>query len=111
MSAVPGRPGTFIAQPAAPLPEPFLDNPPAPEGTTLPAYHWPWLDGRYFYYARGRENVDRHAREMGQGDWREGLEVIEDRIEKRLEEDQGREATEQRMKAKALGLPDPRAER
>ena len=111
MQAVPGRPGTFLAEPAAPLPEPFLENPPAPEGVNLPVYHWSWLDGRYIYYARGREVIDRHYREMANGDWREGLEVIEDRIEQQLEESHSKEAQEQRMKAKALGLPDPRAEK
>ncbi|GAA6062292.1 hypothetical protein JCM10212_004380 [Sporobolomyces blumeae] len=32
---------------------------------TVPAYRWDWLDGRYWYVARGRENVVRHLAEMG----------------------------------------------
>ncbi|GAA6032019.1 hypothetical protein JCM8097_003390 [Rhodosporidiobolus ruineniae] len=31
----------------------------------LPAYRWPFLDGRYLYIARGREAVARHMKEMG----------------------------------------------
>ncbi|GAA5844987.1 hypothetical protein JCM11251_003172 [Rhodosporidiobolus azoricus] len=27
--------------------------------------HWPWLDGRYIYVAKGREAVARHMKEMG----------------------------------------------
>jgi len=111
MSAVPGRPGTFLAEAAAPLPEPYLDNPPTPEGVNLPAYHWSWLDGRYVYHARGRENVDRHAREMASGDWRETLEIIEDRIEQQIEDHNSTNAHEQRMISKAMGLPDKRAEK
>ncbi|BGP44579.1 hypothetical protein JCM10450v2_000393 [Rhodotorula kratochvilovae] len=61
---VPGHPTAFLARddpldehiPAKPLAE-------RPEGT--PEYHWPWLDGRFIYVARGRENVARHMREMG----------------------------------------------
>lgn len=111
MIPVPGRPGTFLAEPAPPLPEPILDHPPAPPGVDLPAYHWPWLDGRYIYYARGRANIDRHAREMASGDWLGTLEQIEDRIEDAEEEYSTKQAIEHRGLQRAMGLPDPRAEK
>jgi len=65
---VPGHPTAFLARDAPPVDQ----LPPikqrtvvvdAPEGT--PEYRWPWLDGRFVYVARGRENVARHMREMG----------------------------------------------
>ncbi|GAA5838522.1 hypothetical protein JCM9279_003271 [Rhodotorula babjevae] len=67
---VPGHPTAFLARDAPPVDQlPPLKKRSstvvvdAPEGT--PEYRWPWLDGRFVYVARGRENVARHMREMG----------------------------------------------
>ncbi|GAA5945035.1 hypothetical protein JCM3775_004267 [Rhodotorula graminis] len=65
---VPGHPTAFLARDAPPVDQlPALKKRPvvvdAPEGT--PEYRWPWLDGRFVYVARGRDNVARHMREMG----------------------------------------------
>ncbi|GAA6056023.1 hypothetical protein JCM3770_002146 [Rhodotorula araucariae] len=64
MIPVPGHPTAFLAR-DAPLDEHVPVKPAAerPEGT--PEYHCRWLDGRFIYIARGRENVARHMREMG----------------------------------------------
>lgn len=66
---VPGHPTAFLARDAGPTPDhlPAVRRKGAksdrPEG--VPEYHWPWLDGRFVYVARGRDNVARHMREMG----------------------------------------------
>ncbi|GAA5903315.1 hypothetical protein JCM8208_002272 [Rhodotorula glutinis] len=64
---VPGHPTAFLARDAPPVDQlavikrtVVVDK---PEGT--PEYRWPWLDGRFVYVARGRDNVARHMREMG----------------------------------------------
>ncbi|TNY18061.1 hypothetical protein DMC30DRAFT_333387, partial [Rhodotorula diobovata] len=68
---VPGHPTAFLARDAGPTPDhlPAVRRKGAksdrPEG--VPEYHWPWLDGRFVYVARGRDNVARHMREMGGG--------------------------------------------
>ncbi|BGP12527.1 hypothetical protein JCM10213_007629 [Rhodosporidiobolus nylandii] len=65
---VPGSPNSFLARdvaPGAPDEHSFKRKPKAPEHEALPEYHWPWLDGRYVYVARGREAVMRHMKEMG----------------------------------------------
>ncbi|GAA5997369.1 uncharacterized protein JCM10292_000211 [Rhodotorula paludigena] len=65
---VPGHPTAFLARdapPASPAAEAAAHHRKArvpPEG--VPEYHWPWLEGRYFYVATGRENVARHMLEM-----------------------------------------------
>lgn len=66
---VPGHPTAFLARDAGPTPDhlPAVRRKGAksdrPEG--VPEYHWPWLDGRFVYVVRGRDNVARHMREMG----------------------------------------------
>lgn len=109
---IPGQPNTFIARdepsptPLAPKPVPL--NLMDPNGPQIPAYHWKALDGRFFWYGRGREIIYAHGGEMGK-DWK-GLAAMTERCEK-AEKDRTDAAAgprETRMQAaavrRALGL-------
>ncbi|GAA5866402.1 hypothetical protein JCM1840_001304 [Sporobolomyces johnsonii] len=74
---VPGHPNAFLARDAPPPPSPPTAADPAShtktvtlsstasgQETELPKYHWPALDGRYIYIAKGRQAVARHLAEM-----------------------------------------------
>jgi hypothetical protein len=84
----------------------------ADNGPVVPAYHWRWLDSRYFYYASGRSTVTRHMEEMGGTNWK-GLDAMIERCEKgdkQREENNNvlgrRGRREQRNVRLALGFPD-----
>ncbi|GAA5956082.1 hypothetical protein JCM21900_002589, partial [Sporobolomyces salmonicolor] len=75
---VPGHPNAFLARDAPPPPAPSLSadaashvktvtltSPHSGHEPELPKYHWPALDGRYLYIAKGRQAVARHLAEMG----------------------------------------------
>jgi hypothetical protein len=89
-----GRPGAYVAKPV-PIPDapPTPPTPPLPLASArdkpipeIPKYHWAWLDGRYFYRAKGRENVARHHEEMQEKQGMETLKKIGDRCDKAREE-------------------------
>lgn len=72
---VPGHPAAFLARDAAPGSPAASETGQDPSRSEkriklvageheVPDYHWRWLDGRYFYIARGREMVARHMLEM-----------------------------------------------
>jgi hypothetical protein len=72
---VPGHPAAFLARDAAPGSPAASETGQDPSRSQkriklvageheVPDYHWRWLDGRYFYIARGREMVARHMLEM-----------------------------------------------
>ncbi|GAA6014824.1 hypothetical protein JCM11491_002129 [Sporobolomyces phaffii] len=86
----------------------------------LPAYWWRWLDGRYWYVAKGRKAVERHFDEMGD---LSQLEKLEDdandgvnswkmitRIETRCRDEQEQSLLpgkrEERQIKKSLGIID-----
>ncbi|KAK4055278.1 hypothetical protein OIV83_000561 [Microbotryomycetes sp. JL201] len=122
---VPGMPGAFIAResrkptttsgkhdhsmrttgpPSSSAPVSLPDN--------LPAYHWPWLDGRYLYIARGSTAVKRHLDDMhGAHDGKHTTKSIDrlyDRcVKQRIERDNNRKQTKQRQ---LLGIDDPASE-
>ncbi|SCV68591.1 BQ2448_712 [Microbotryum intermedium] len=110
---VPGQRGAYMVKDA---PRSKSSGPthyvPAGPPTTLapppvvPLYHWPRLDDRYIYIARGRTYVNRHLQESGgPPDSRISIEDLAERCE------QGRiaRATERKQMAvqRALGMVDP----
>lgn len=125
--AVPGSPGTYFAAMSnagdpsntastststddeAKLikPPPIVES----EGPKIPDYHWKGLDGRYFYYARGRELINQHLDEMGGEKWK-GIGAIEERCEaSRLASEEGEPKTRQARREqlavrRSLGLND-----
>lgn len=107
---IPSHHNAFIAKDdiVDATPPPPLPN--AAEGPPIPSYHWPALDGRYLYYARGREYVTRHMDEMGGKEWK-GIEAMVERCancEKEREEKMvaagGRR--QQAMVRRALGVDE-----
>jgi len=139
LTPVPGHPNAFLARDAPSTlpttPEELSDGPgklkrvvlkssrTGEQEVELPKYHWERLDGRYWYVAKGRENVERHFREMGdlgkieREEGREDGEVgnvnswrmirrIKERIEKQKEEDSIPGKREERQVKRALGIID-----
>ena len=60
--AAAARPRNGAAAPSTSTADPSKGDADPFEG--IPEYHWPFLDGRYFYFARGTPAVERHLREM-----------------------------------------------
>lgn len=136
-----GLPGAYIARdesPAAIAAKRDKDNKGKGKATSttddddkLPAYHWPALDGRYLYIARGKAAIRRHLDDMGsENDEREevvavvngeekkvktshrrkavGIEAIKERCEKsRIERELGER---ERRKRRILGIEDDHEE-
>ena len=140
LTPVPGHPNAFLARDApSTLPstrEELADGPgklkkvvlkssrTGDKEIELPKYHWDALDGRYWYVAKGRENVERHFKEMGDlakiereegkvedggvgnvNSWRM-IRRIKERIEKQKEEDSIPGKREERQVKRALGIID-----
>ncbi|KAM0793386.1 hypothetical protein ACM66B_000839 [Microbotryomycetes sp. NB124-2] len=128
MIPVPGMPGAFIARESrkptttTSATTTRATGPPSssapvslPDG--LPAYHWPWLDGRYLYIARGADAVKRHLDDMhGTGneaeqrgkDTTKSIDRLYERcVKQRIERDNNRKLAKQRQ---LLGIDDPAAE-
>lgn len=89
----------------------------------IPAYHWPALDGRYLYIARGKTAVRRHLDDAGGEEYTEENEAGEiktkrrratpiEEIEARCERNRvEREATErERRRKRFMGLEDDHEE-
>jgi hypothetical protein len=81
----------------------------------LPSYWWKWLDGRYWYVAKGKTAVQRHWEEMGDLSKEEGegdvnswkmIRKIEKRCEEQKELDLLPGKKEERQIKKALGVID-----
>lgn len=139
LTLVPGTPNAFLAKDAPstlPVSDEELSNGPGKLRTVtlkssrtgekeieLPKYHWEPLDGRYWYVAKGRENVERHFTEMGdlskiekeegREDGKEGnvnswkmIRRIQERIVKTQEENSIPGKREERQVKKALGIID-----
>ena len=118
MIPVPGMPVAFIARetrqaglarhgdkkkPEPAGPPSSAAQPDLPDD--LPAYRWPWLDGRYFYIARGRTAVERHLGDMG---GEAGLRSIDKLYERCVEQRKERESNAKAIKQRQiLGIEDP----
>lgn len=108
---VPGQQGVYLA--SMDTPKSTLPTPPKsidPDGPKVPDYHWKGLDGRYLYYASGKEFVSSHMDEMGP-DWK-GIEVLKTRCETaRLDrEEKAPKSRAERIQQlgirRSLGMPD-----
>ena len=110
MVPIPGQPGAYFAKDHPPARSPAATKPtPTEESADVPKYHWPRLDGRYLYFAEGRETIARHMIEMGGKEWK-GIAHVEARCAK-VKADKGKEvedpaAREQRRMKRAMGLQD-----
>ncbi|GAA5922111.1 uncharacterized protein JCM15063_003190 [Sporobolomyces koalae] len=87
---VKGHPNAFLAR-DSPRPEPDPTGPgelkevvlkstrTGDQTVELPRYSWPWLDGRYWYVARGKHAVEQHWRDQqGSTSW-QMIETIQRR--------------------------------
>ncbi|SCZ90613.1 BZ3500_MvSof-1268-A1-R1_Chr1-3g02100 [Microbotryum saponariae] len=110
---VPGQRGAYMAKdaPVSKNSGPTHYVPTGPPTTlapppTVPFYHWPRLEDRYIYIARGRTYVNRHLQESGGP--AESRISIEDLAE-RCEQGQMARAAERKQRAvqRALGMVDP----
>ncbi|GAA5994666.1 hypothetical protein JCM5350_000370 [Sporobolomyces pararoseus] len=104
---VPGHPNAFLAKDAPPPPTIPQEGEDGPGNVkkivlkssrigdvekVLPNYWWKWLDGRYFYVAKGKTQVERHFKEMGNveegGEGEVNSWKMISKIEKRIKEQQ-----------------------
>lgn len=111
---VPNHPGTFLAAMDSPSTSKItttqktsIDS----EASVVPKYHWKGLDGRYLYYASGRDKVSEHLIEMAGENWK-GIEALKTRCETaRLDrEDKAPKSRAERIQQlgirRSLGMPD-----
>ncbi|KAK4057646.1 hypothetical protein OIO90_001294 [Microbotryomycetes sp. JL221] len=122
MIPVPGMPGAFIARETrkptttnASTSTTMTTRPTGPPSSSapvtlpdgLPSYHWPWLDGRYLYIARGSQAVKRHLDDMHGGNTKSIDNLYERCVKQRIERDNNRKQTKQRQ---LLGIEDAQGE-
>lgn len=99
---VPGIPGAYLARDVAPLPSPSPPSAEAKDAPELPAYHWPRLDGRYLYIARGNEAVKQHLEDMKAGT---SVEEIQSRAERLKAEREAMGLDKYGRKIRQFGAP------